>query len=69
MARRATPTPVWISSDASSGLVHDLEDGGNLKNMALEALSIGPNTPYDRMRCPIIIADNPMPIDTGSHIF
>lgn len=69
MARRATQTPMWISSDASSGLVHDWEDGGNLENMALEALSIGPNTPLDRIRYPMIIADNPMPIDTGSHIF
>ena len=69
VARRATHTPMWTSSDTSSGLVHDLEDGGNLENMALETRSIGSTTPLERIRYPMSIADNPIPIDTGSHIF
>ena len=66
---KATHTPMWASSDASSGLVQDLEDGVNLENMALEIRSIGSTAPLDRIRCPMSIADNPMTIDTGSQIF
>ena len=69
VVRRATHTPIWTSSDASSGLVQDLEDGVNLENMTLEIRSIGSTAPLDRMRCPMSIADIPMLIDTGSHIF
>ena len=46
VARRATHTPMWTSSDTSSGLVHDLEDDGNLENMALETRPLAPPLPW-----------------------